>query len=891
MDMIKKLKKDGLLLREIPKKQQTKEICLLAIKQNPLALQFASKKCLNSEICLEAVKIDGRAFRYIPLQLITKEMCELAVEADPELLNNIPDDFVTPEICMIAIKKNVNTLSYIAQEKRFELFNDETEIDLIEKVVACNYGWLVYMPNRVDVRELCIRYMEADFSIAQYMPEQIKMSDDILDYQRSKGKLNFIKKYYDDNEKKLKVRIKVIYKQFFSMLNKVEKSYQVTIEFGDFNEFYNFLDKDLSDAELRNYDFKGIDLKKYNIAGAVIHSDILQSQGLYDGNYFFSVKQHVERDMDDVIAIKEFAISDGFYYPKPIEDEKNKKFDVNRIPFFYISDIHLSHRVRNKFKDKATKEEIRSYIKYLARKMVGSVGLIPYDSYLLIAGDTSSFFELSVTFYNELIQWWNPNRIIVVSGNHELWEPWVDIEENIEQYRNFFAGIGIIFLQNDLFYVENRKQCGIIHEKEILKMGNEEIRQQVQHSSIIILGGIGFSGLNQKFNASIIRFGKSFEELSKEEALQKDIMEAKRFNAIYTKILSALCQSRVIVMTHAKKEDWNTEEHNPYWIYINGHNHHNFYEVSDSRTIYADNQIGYRTKNIGLKYFYCDNDYDVFAYYKDGIYEITKEQYIEFNRGKSVLMSFDRKNGSIYMLKRNNIYMFVMYCMYSKRSRHKYLYLMNGGKLMKLRRNNLEDLAYYYENIEKYTENVKQLLCKYVGGQQRISEFIKHLGGSGKIHGCIVDVEKPNELEGFSYCHLFVNPIDGKVTPYFAKNIKSRVIYKDLKGLLQAHDSCKLIAKNYLQFERVLTKNLPDIQYSEQMGEWGIEKFMYDEGSYLYKISRIIKSLQYCTEKNIVRLWNEELLNYDFVTHIKQATQIKQIANDKLIIDVDNITD
>ena len=362
-----------------------------------------------------------------------------------------------------------------------------------------------------------------------------------------------------------------------------------------------------------------------------------------------------------------------------------------------------------------------------------------------------------------------------------------------------------------------------------------------------------------------------------------------RFNTIYTKILKSLGKSRVIVLTHVKKGDWNTEPHNPYWIYLNGHNHQNFYEVSDRRTIYADNQIGYRTKNIGLKYFYCDNNYDIFAYYQDGIHEITREQYIDFNRGKLVSMSFKREDGTIYMLKRNSIYLFLIYCEYSKRSRGKSLYLMNGGKLGRLGRNRIEDLAYYYDNLKKYVENVNQLLYRYVGGQQRISEFIKHLGGSGKIHGCIVDVERPNELEGFSYCHLFVNPIDGKVTPYFAYDVKSRIVYKDFKALLQAHDSCKLMANNYLRLEKESVHNLPTIQYSGQMEEWENEDSMYDEGGYLYKISRIIKSLQYCAEKNIVRLWNEELLNYDFVNRIKQSNKIDEIVDDRLMIDEKSI--
>lgn len=85
-------------------------------------------------------------------------------------------------------------------------------------------------------------------------------------------------------------------------------------------------------------------------------------------------------------------------------------------------------------------------------------------------------------------------------------------------------------------------------------MSEEEIRSKSQCCSVIILGGIGFSGLNEKFNASNIRYGKSFDELSREAALRKDIQEAIRFNTIYTKILKSLDKSRVIVLTHVKKE-------------------------------------------------------------------------------------------------------------------------------------------------------------------------------------------------------------------------------------------------------------------------------------------------------------------------------------------------
>ena len=59
------------------------------------------------------------------------------------------------------------------------------------------------MPNRPDVKALCINYMEEDFSIAQYMPEQVKISKDILSYQKSKGKIQFTHKYYDSEGEKV----------------------------------------------------------------------------------------------------------------------------------------------------------------------------------------------------------------------------------------------------------------------------------------------------------------------------------------------------------------------------------------------------------------------------------------------------------------------------------------------------------------------------------------------------------------------------------------------------------------------------------------------------------------------------------------------------------------
>ncbi len=97
------------------------------------------------------------------------------------------------------------------------------------------------------------------------------------------------------------------------------------------------------------------------------------------------------------------------------------------------------------FKDKATKEEIRSYIKFLVNELVESIEIKPANSYLLIAGDTSSIFEFTKIFYNELIRLWDSNHIVVVMGNHELLDPYLEMEDSIKLYRDFFNELGIIF--------------------------------------------------------------------------------------------------------------------------------------------------------------------------------------------------------------------------------------------------------------------------------------------------------------------------------------------------------------------------------------------------------------------------------------------------------------
>lgn len=869
-DFEKELKKNGMLLKSVPSKQRTEEQCRIAVHQNPKALKLAPYKLQSESLCKYALKKDPSVFGLISARALSEKICLYAVKQDSSLLGAIDPKYKSEKVYRAALKDSIKALRYVPESLRTEIYPEAT----------------------ADLVDACLEWIREDIAASAYLPECIRTDHIILNYQKEQQCLQVGMRYYNPKTEKFSVNLQFRYQPESGCPVK----YSVIAEYADFDEFYRFLNEDLEGAILHTCRFEGIDLHKYNISGAVIHSNVLLQQGLYDDTYFQTMIAGIA-DPDSLTGKNEIALQEAFYYPKPVEDEGHSRFELDRIPVFYVSDIHLWHRIRHRFKKRATREEVHTYIEVIVDKMVASIGTVPYNSFLLIAGDTSAIFEFSEVFYAKLVRLWRPERIVVISGNHELWDPAVDMEENIRFYREFFKKLRINYLQNDLlcidddalqeFYLDDRERAlpYILNEDMILTMSPEEIQGKLCRCPLLILGGIGFSGLNGEYNAINLNYGYSFDSLSGEDARKKDIAESERFEAIYKKLIRCVSGKRLIVMTHMRKSDWTDAPYVPCWTYVNGHNHRNFFEVNDQHKVYADNQIGYYTENVGLKYFYTDSEYDIFANYADGIHQITADQYLDFNRGKRIDCRFKRSDITIHMLKKNGSYMFLYYGKYSPNAKQEKLYLLNGGSLRKFDQNSEAAIRYYYENIDQYVNNVHNLIDRYTSVQERISQFIKNLGGSGKIHGCIVDVDMPEDIFGYSYTHVFVNPIDGTVTPYFAWDVKSRIVYKDFRSLLENNKQCEKLLVNYRRLEEKNPANLPALRYGTSVAEWGEDDSVYDKGGYLYQMSRIIKGLQYCSEKNIIRIWNENLLNHEFVERALISDKAEDAMNEKLIIE------
>lgn len=57
-------------------------------------------------------------------------------------------------------------------------------------------------------------------------------------------------------------------------------------------------------------------------------------------------------------------------------------------------------------------------------------------------------------------------------------------------------------LQNDLFYLNEYDDMGIIPYDELIQSDNQAILEKLRCTRLAILGGLGFSGYNEEFNAN-----------------------------------------------------------------------------------------------------------------------------------------------------------------------------------------------------------------------------------------------------------------------------------------------------------------------------------------------------------------------------------------------------
>ena len=501
---------------------------------------------------------------------------------------------------------------------------------------------------------------------------------------------------------------------------------------------------------------------------------------------------------------------------------------------YYMTDVHLDEKIDRMLSEdpNCTPETCIHDIVCDTCKSTLAFLWDVHRPVILIGGDVSHDAHIVETFYKELRERRPYVPVISVLGNHELWDQYTwALEESrvnsaIRYYSSKMGDLGAFLLERSLIVYHQAKEFRIMDEKRILEATTEEIRAFTLDSMITIFGGLGYSALNPKYNATSGMY-KGAVDPDEEKNL------SERMARLYHKIREAIPDRTVVIFTHTPLNDWTDEDYQPGWIYVHGHDHHNQRNMDDGYREYADGQAGYEGTP-QFKIFDLEWMRDIFIDRPDGIYTITADEYRAFYFLKGMKMQ-SKMTDDIIMLKRGGFYCFLV-----DDIRHG-LRFLDGG----MRRKANHDVQYYYDNMTRYAELACRVLSEYNGRLKTIASEVKAIGGSGRIHGCIVDIDFLN--------HLYVNPLDGQVTPYFARDIVDKTVYPSVSGLLQ--ERCPEMYPRYLS----LTDGGSCNQLMRMESDDGPIKYY---GTEIYRVSKKIYKFQRMEEYMVIRVWDDSILDY-----------------------------
>lgn len=524
----------------------------------------------------------------------------------------------------------------------------------------------------------------------------------------------------------------------------------------------------------------------------------------------------------------------------------------NEYVFHYISDLHLTHKIKM-LVDEGIESEvaITKIVKQAVNDIIKSVNKV-HASYLpfspsskdilLIAGDISYDYEINRFFYSLLKEELDYGLIYVVLGNHELWDSDptgikdANVEAVVKKYRKMLGDIDIKLLNNDVVIFSGQYRLEYSFNELLSK--KQEINDIFKKSNLCIFGSIGFSGLNEKFNAQNGIYRGSIRDINIEKML------SKQTSAAFDNLLELRNNTPVVCLTHMPYNDWYSGQGDLNDCYfVSGHTHSNYYK-SGNPAIYSDNQVGYNGKKYSTKQFFFDIRRDIFDNLNDGVHEIHCVDYLEYLRYKGLNVPYASafENLKIFLIRKNNISMFV-----TKTDKGK-LAILNGAKRKNL---NISDINYYYDNMDKVGEIILNASKNYHDYVEAISKEVKKIGGDGKIHGCIVDLDFNNKI--------YINPFDGKITAYCAPYLYSteRIIYGSVYKLLQENPTnSEDIAKMRINIDKnikgsaLVTGNNTDKTHSKSNDY---------EFSNAYRMSYTVKKIEAFIDDGILKIWPDEI--------------------------------
>lgn len=422
-----------------------------------------------------------------------------------------------------------------------------------------------------------------------------------------------------------------------------------------------------------------------------------------------------------------------------------------------------------------------------------------------------------------------PNYVFAVLGNHEF-SSFATIDSCVNYYDTALSAINIHLLHNTM----------------------------IKLSNCLIYGGTGFAKYNPAYNADNLRcclnFTRDLEKIETdkfEKAYQTSLCVAKENSLVF------------ICISHYPVADCLHNHWDKSAIYFSGHNHKNEFVKSEDHVLYADNQIGYKYKELAFKIASTGTYINPYINLKDGLYETTVDDYLSFYRyigkrigdGTLLYQRCSKPYTGIYVIKSEGFYGFFIVCTNPKSPR---ISIVRGGQTKIL--TNDADIKWICDNFDVVINKYLQILLPLRKTQEHISSILKKLGLNGNIHGTIVDID--------FFHHIAVNPSDGTLIMYYSPSFGMvQELYsfdqlftsiKQNSGYLTETDYEKLLVQAK-QLGVIGSSHNSQLQIpSSEPAQDFLHPINCSEG--MYSVSRKIHSIQQLFEHRILRDFDLRLI-------------------------------
>lgn len=110
------VKRNGCVLRSIPKNMHTEELCKAAVTQNGISLKYVSENIVNEKICMQAIRNDANAIEFIPANIPICKLYTESVKQNGQALKYIPVKSRTKRRCMLAVTNDGLSVEYVPEK-------------------------------------------------------------------------------------------------------------------------------------------------------------------------------------------------------------------------------------------------------------------------------------------------------------------------------------------------------------------------------------------------------------------------------------------------------------------------------------------------------------------------------------------------------------------------------------------------------------------------------------------------------------------------------------------------------------------------------------------------------------------------------------------------------